>query len=492
MKLLKLIYVTLGNIRSLYIRLIENFKSFFYFLIDYTIIFRFRFEEYLFSNLIFLNEYYSKNKEWKLGSLYILDVFKNNEYNQDYIYYWNLKIFLNKSGYKSVKQKKSDLMTSIWLNFRFEYLNYDLFYRKIEHTTNLFYRVSWYYTIKLYVFDTIKRTFSFGFQYLYGFSLILFIDACITDDEPLWEPIEWSLVQSWILFIFTFAWIAENLIVSRYGSYTGRDKRVWMSWYKTFWLIEGFYVINYGVTCLFVIVPFYYETNYNLSFIYSWWHWYSRVFFFKFISIYAIVLLIANLLQTGTRWLNWKKSLMLIIVINLFLSYLLYTHFIISFFGYFTDPVWYQKVRPIDYIQLSHEPARWGWGSAKKDHFTYHNVKTVFWFKNDGPFASSFLLFHLFLFVCLFLTYFWWISLFRKVFTTKEVPATFLTYCVSSLRQFFYFFLWMYIFIFLSYMSNYWRFPLDMYFMLNNDSWLNNFVYILTDYIYFLLSIFFK
>jgi hypothetical protein len=85
------------------------------------------------------------------------------------------------------------------------------------------------------------------------------------------------------------------------------------------------------------------------------------------------------------------------------------------FFGYFTDPVWYQKSRPVDYIQLSHEPSRWGWGPAKKDHFTYHNVKTVFWFKNDGPFASSFLLFQLFLFVCLFFLFIFWLSLLRRV-----------------------------------------------------------------------------
>jgi hypothetical protein len=257
-------------------------------------------------------------------------------------------------------------------------------------------------------------------------------------------------------------------------------------------MIEGFFILNYGIVCVFVIVPFYYETNYNLSFVYSWWHWYTRVFFFKFIATYAIVLLIANILQISVRWINWKKSLFFIIVINIFLSYLIYTHFIITFFGYFTDPVWYQKVRPIDYIQLSHEPSRWGWGSAKKDHFTYHNVKTVFWFKNDGPFASSFLLFQLFLFVCLFLTYFWWITLFRKVFTTKEVPVTYLTYCISSLRQFFYFFLWMYIFILLSYVSNYWRFPVDMSFMLNTDSWLQNFVKILCDYPLFLINIFIK
>ena len=70
--------------------------------------------------------------------------------------------------------------------------------------------------------------------YIRGLLVLFFFDAMLTDDEPLWEPVEWSLVQSWIMFIFAFAWIAENLISSRYGSYTGRDKRVWVAWYKTF------------------------------------------------------------------------------------------------------------------------------------------------------------------------------------------------------------------------------------------------------------------
>jgi len=336
----------------------------------------------------------------------------------------------------------------------------------------------------------INKTFGFGFYYLRGFFFLLFIDACLTDDEPLWEPIEWSLVQTWILFIFTFAWIAENLIVSRYGSYTGRDKRVWMSWYKTFWLIEGYYAINYGVVCLFVIVPFYYEINYNLSFVYSWWHWYSRVFFFKFICMYSIVLVMSYILQINIRWLNWKKGLLLILLVNIFISYLIYTHFIMVFFGYFTDPVWYQKFRPVDYIQLSHEPSRWGWGPAKKDHFTYHNVKTVFWFKNDGPFASSFLLFHLFLFVCIFLLFIFWLSLLRKVWAMKELPITFTTYCVSSLKQFFYLFLCLYIFIFLSFIINYMRLPLEFYYFLNNDSWFLNMTTILLDYPRFILDVF--
>ena len=341
-----------------------------------------------------------------------------------------------------------------------------------------------------YLHNLISKTFSFGFYYLRGFLFLLFIDACLTDDEPLWEPIEWSLVQTWILFIFCFAWIAENLIVSRYGSYTGRDKSVWMAWYKTFWLIEGYYAINYGVICFFVIVPFYFELNYSVSFVYSWWHWYSRVFFFKFTALYACVLLIANLLQMSVRWLNWKKGLILILLVNIFISYLIYTHFIMAFFGYFTDPIWYQKYRSVDYIQLSHEPSKWGWGSAKKDHFSYHNVKTVFWFKNDGPFAASFLIFHLFLFFCIFFLFIFWLSLLRRVWATKEIPTTLTTYCVSSLRQFFYFFLLLYVFIFMSYLVNYMRFPLEFSYFMSYQSWITNFFFILFDYVPFLGTVF--
>jgi hypothetical protein len=160
-----------------------------------------------------------------------------------------------------------------------------------------------------------------------------------------------------------------------------------------------------------------------------------------------------------------------------------------TFFGYFTDPIWFQKTRPVDYVQLSHEPSRWGWGGAKKDHFTYHNVRTVFWFKNDGPFAASFLMFHMFFFLCLFLLYIYWISLFRRVYSMKEIPLTFTTYCVSSLKQFFYFFLLLYVFIFLSYISCYWRFPIEFMWTVDSRSWLVNFVYILRDYPAFLLSI---
>lgn len=338
--------------------------------------------------------------------------------------------------------------------------------------------------------DIYKRTCGDGFMYIRGLIIIFFIDASFTDDEPLWEPIEWSLVQTWLMFIFMFAWIAENLVTSRYGSYTGRDKRVWFGWYKSFWLIEFWYFLSFATASAFVIVPFYWELTYSISLVFSWWNWYTKLFFFKFVSLYSIVLLLSFILQINIRWLNWKKLMLFVLIINFFIAYLLYTHFIMSFFGYFTDPLWYQKTRFIDYIQLSHEPLKWGWGPAKRDHFTYHRSSTVFWFKNDGPFAGSFLMMHLFFFVTIFFIYIYWLVLLRRIYTTKEITYNFTTFCVSALKQFFFFFLLLYLFVFFSFIINYWRFPIEFLWLVDSSSWFLNFLNIMSDYVFFLLNIF--
>ena len=329
-----------------------------------------------------------------------------------------------------------------------------------------------------------------GVQYLVGAGSVAAVDACLTDDEPIWDPVEWSLLQSWIMFIFFFAWIAENLISSRYGSYTGRDKRIWFSWYKTFWLILLMYIVSYGAACLLVIVPFYHEITYSLPFIVSWWNWYSRVFFFKFVSFYSIALLLGMYLQLNVRTMNWEKGFVLILLISTILSYLLYTHFIMSFFSYFTDPLWYRNNRMVDYIQLSHEPLKWGYGLAKRDHFYYHRTTTVFWFKNDGPFASAFLLVHLFIFFSLFSMYMYWITLVRKVVTTQEISHTYTTYCVSSLRQFMYFFFLIGLLVVLSFLTAYWRFPLEFWWVVNPNPWFTHVVEIIGTYGDFLVTLF--
>lgn len=339
--------------------------------------------------------------------------------------------------------------------------------------------------------NAFKRSLGEGVLYLRGLAVLFTFDALLTDDEPLWEPVEWSLIQSWIMFIFAFAWIGENLISSRFGSYTGRDKRVWVAWYKTFWLIEGWYILSLAAAALFVMIPFYHEISYTLPLIVSWWNWYSRVFFFKFISSYTLILYLAYYLQLNLGSFHWRKSLLIVLVINLFLSYLLYTHFLMTFFAYFTDPNWYHKTRLIDYVQLSHEPNKWSWGAAKRDHFSYHNSKTVFWFKNDGPFAAAFLCFHILFFLCLFGLYLYWLTLFRRIYTTREITYTYTTYCVSSLRQFFYYFLLLYLLISFSFVVQYWRLPIEYGWVANTSPITNTLLNNLWDYPEFLLHIFF-
>lgn len=441
---------------------------------------------FLFSfNYRFINSIFSKNYwVWK-------NIFSKN--------FWNSKkkinkrknlkpynLFSNKNKFNDFILSTNTIKNNFIIYFFFNNVSTvfsDLFLNYIK--TNLKFKNN-----SISLLDTYKRTFGDGFLYIRGLFLIFFIDACITDDEPLWEPIEWSLVQTWLLFIFIFAWIAENLITSRFGSYTGRDKRVWLGWYKTFWLVEFWYALSYGAAALFVIVPFYFELTYSVTFIFSWWNWYTRVFFFKFISIFTLVILVGHLLQLNIRWMNWKKLMFFILIINIFLAYLLYTHFIMTFFGYFTDPLWYQKNRFIDYIQLSHEPSKWGWGPSKRDHFTYHKVTTVFWFKNDGPFAGAFLMIQIFFFFTIFFVYFYWITLLRRVYTTKEITYTFTIFCISALKQFFYFFFLLYILIFMSFIICYWRFPIEFLWLVNSNSWFLNFLNILKDYFFFILSIF--
>lgn len=327
------------------------------------------------------------------------------------------------------------------------------------------------------------RTFGEGFFYIRGLFFFLFLDALLTDEEPIFEPIEWSLVQTWIFFIFLFAWIGENLITSRFGSYTGRDKRIWFAWYKSFWLIEIWYFLSLLAAALFVIVPFYYELTYQIAFIVSWWDWLNRIFFAKFVFLFSIIMILGQLISWNIRNWNYEKILLISILITLILSYLLYWHFITSFFAYFTDPIWYQKTRFNNSIQLSHEPLKWGWGTSKRDHFTYHRVSTVFWYKNDTPFGEALLLFNLFIFLTLFFILLFWLTLVRRIWALRECSQTFVTYCLSSLRQFFFLILILYLLIGVSYLNNFWRFPLEFLAFQNKTSWTTHFFSIIINLI---------
>jgi len=71
------------------------------------------------------------------------------------------------------------------INYFFQKTYLSLFYGSNNYLISINYK----YYYKLLNLNLLK-TLSFGFYYLQGFVFILFIDACLTDDEPLWEPIE--------------------------------------------------------------------------------------------------------------------------------------------------------------------------------------------------------------------------------------------------------------------------------------------------------------
>jgi hypothetical protein len=113
-------------------------------------------------------------------------------------------------------------------------------------------------------------------------------------------------------------------------------------------------------------------------------------------------------------------------------------------------------------------------------HFLLSEFCEISGKKSVTPISVAFSMINLFL--SLFFVYFYWISLFRRIYSMKEVPLTYTTYCVSSLRQLFYCFLCLYSFIFLSFITQYWRLPIEFLWGLNNQSWFSNLYEIVLDY----------
>lgn len=52
----------------------------------------------------------------------------------------------------------------------------------------------------------------------------------------------------------------------------------------------------------------------------------------------------------------------------------------------------------------------------------------------------------------------------------SEVPITYTTYAISSIKQLFYLFQLLYIFILISYLVQYWRLPAEFLFVSASDS----------------------
>ena len=289
-----------------------------------------------------------------------------------------------------------------------------------------------------------------GERMLAALAALLLLDAILIDDEPIFEPVEWSLWQTWLLFMFGFAWIGENLITSRYGAYTGRDRRVWYSWYKSFWLIDAYFIACIGAAALFVIVPFYYEITYRAAFMYQWWYSFTALFFWGQALLGCAALVILNIAHASLPFSSWRRIFFFVLLVLVLLAYAHFWQWLSALWAFFADVSWYAHARPADMIQFSHEPARWGWGIAARDHQSYHHTPTIFWYRADGPYAASILLFVFMQAWTLFFVLLFLVTLLRVIWTTRDVSYTYFTYTSTAIRQYLYFNSFFFIFIALS------------------------------------------
>lgn len=302
-----------------------------------------------------------------------------------------------------------------------------------------------------------------GSLYVRNLLIILILDGLVLDDEPLWEPLEWSVMQTWVLYVYFFAWAAEVIFSSRYGSYTNRDKIVWIGLFKTYSLLKMWFIFNIIFITIFITLPFYFEITYAVSYSVVWWNWYTSVFFFKFVSIFTLPLVLGNILKLQIRWLPASATYIFLSIICFILMYLFYFTFITTLFAFFTDATEFKNSGWSNLSRVNHGPLKWGWGLESRDHFSYHRTTTVFWYKNDPLIAASMLFLNIFILKFLFFMILQTLAVIRVIYYSNECSFNFITYFVASLKQFLYFILSLSSLLLLSIVYQFIRFPFELY-----------------------------
>lgn len=292
--------------------------------------------------------------------------------------------------------------------------------------------------------------------------ILLIIDGLILDDEPLWEPLEWSVVQTWILYIYIFSWSAEVIFSSRYGSYTNRDKIVWIGLFKVYSLMKLWFLFNMIFITIFITLPFYFEIIYSVSYINLWWNWYNSIFFFKFTSIFALITLLANLVRFKVRHSNHINTYFLLIISLFLIVYLFYINFIILLFGYFTQADLFRDSGWSESSKIIHGPLKWGWGFENRDHFAYHKTPSTFWYKNDPLIASSMLFLNILIFKFLFFLIIQVLTIIRVVWASNEFSTNIITYYYSNVKEFLNFILFLNMLIVMCIVYQYIKFPFEL------------------------------
>ena len=309
-----------------------------------------------------------------------------------------------------------------------------------------------------------------GVVYVRNLFILLLIDGLLFDDEPVWEPLEWSLVQSWLLFIFIFAWIAEVTFSSKYGLYSNRDKKVWLGLHKTYWLFQFWFLCNIFIIMIFITLPFYFEITYSISYLVVWWNWFNSFFFFKLTFLFSFILVLTRLVDILVRWCDYKLSVVFIFIINCLIGYLLYFTFIITFFSFFSDIDIFNKDGWLEWDGLAQGPLKWGYGTPARDHFSYHKTTLSFWFKNDPQIAGSMLFLNLFIFFYLFFLFILSLSILRTLKSNTEFTFNNWSFFLSSIKQFYFLLLFLIFLLIISLLYSLIRFPFEFF-------WFNKLLY---------------
>ncbi len=220
-------------------------------------------------------------------------------------------------------------------------------------------------------------------------------------------------------------------------------------------------MFNIFAVSTFVIVPFFYEITYPISYIVSWWDIIDFNFFYRLTIIFWISSTINLLMQTSIRWISWKFIFILSSLITISLFHLFFSHALNYLFAYFTDIKWFKKTGWLDFNSASHGLAKWGWGGDARDNFSYHKTTTVFWYKNDSPFASALFLFNFFILLSVFFIFLQWLMILRSLFSIKDINYTLLTYGVSSIFQFYIYYMYIAFFVITSIFYQLSRIALD-------------------------------
>lgn len=312
-----------------------------------------------------------------------------------------------------------------------------------------------------------KKSFqNAGWLVFYSVVLILLIDALILDDEPLWEPLEWSVIQTWVLYIYIFTWASEVIFSSRYGSYTNRDKIVWIGLFRAYYGLIYWFFFNIILVTVFITLPFYFEITYLISYSVVWWNWLSSVFFFKLISTFMVVLTLLNILKSSARWMSLLEMRIIITFVLVVLSVIFYFQTMTTWFSYFTDVSEFRNSGWSEMSRIVNGPLKWGWGSDSRDHFAYHHTPTSFWAKNDPLILGSLLFINIFLFLFMFFLLLQVIAYYWTLVSSAEVSYNGLTFLFSTVQFFFYLVAGLFLLVILSLLYQFIRFPVELFYYL--------------------------